>query len=444
MKQILLGVVALGAGFILAATAEARGPGGPGGRSGGGMSNMSAGVRNFNSGGAASSFKSGGFSSNLSSRAMTQNSGTFQNNITSRINRGPVNSNITNRVNNVGGGIGFNRDAVSNKFVPKNGNTGVFGNATKINDKVLDPRVTTRPSDLLGKRGKLNDKLLDLRVTTRPSDLFGKNGSKLGDVLSKNGKLKDVVTKSGRLNDVLKNGRLNDVVKNSRLSDRLNTKLSDKITSKLGSGFLKHAHNHHHHHHHHNDWWCHKDFWCHNDYWGHAWYFDWCFPWYGPDWCWDYYPEVIIDYYPVYVSQPVVTAVATSVDLEFVSVEILDVGEPAKKLGPRFLVTVRNVGTALVEGGIVRLAAGRELNPAAFEKPVEATAPVAPLVPGQTMAVEIRLPLDAMTMNRTAEGKPAPFEALAAAVEPPQGLTDVKPENNFRLTPRKEITLAGF
>jgi hypothetical protein len=65
IKQILFGLLVLGTGLTLAATAEGRGPGGSGGRSGGGMSNMSSGVRNFNSGGAASSFKTGGFSGNL-------------------------------------------------------------------------------------------------------------------------------------------------------------------------------------------------------------------------------------------------------------------------------------------------------------------------------------------------------------------------------------------
>ncbi len=360
MKQILLGVVATFAGLALADSAEARGPGG---QSGGGssMSNKSAGVRNFNNGGATSA-RNFGSSSNLGGG-----------NLSSRVMTPKVNSNsVTSRVGNVGNGIGFNRDKIaSNKVESKIGN-----------NKVLDPRVTTRPGDLFGKNGKLNDKVLDPRLTTRPSDILGKGKKpgKLGDVLGKTGGLKDVIKNNGKLSDKL-NGKLSDKLKGKlngkfaeQFQDKLNTKLSDKISTKLGKNFLKHAHHgHHHHHHHHNDWWCHKDFWCHKDYSCHSWYFDWCFPWYGPDWCWDYYPEVIIDTYPVYIESAGCDRVETIVDLELVGVELLDVGEPARKLGPRFRVTARNVGTALVENAIVRIAAGRDLNPAAFEKPIEAT-----------------------------------------------------------------------
>ena len=439
MKQILLSVVAIFVGLAIAGSADARGPGGFGVQSGGGtMSNKSAGVRNFNSGGATSA------------RNFSQSSGFNSGNLSSRVASPKVTSNsVTSR----GNGIGFNRDKVlSNKFESKVNNTGVFGKSGKFDNKALDPRVTTRPGDLFGKNGKLNDKVLDPRVTTRPSDLFGKgkNAGKLGDVLGKNGGLKDVIKNNGKLSDKL-NGKLSDKM-NGKLNgkfadkfhDKLNTKFSDKISTKLGKNFFKHGHHgHHHHHHHHNDWWCHKDFWSHKDYSCHSLYFDWCFPWYGPDWCWDYYPEVIIDTYPVYISEPVVI-VETIVDLELVRVELLDVGEPARKLGPRFRVTARNVGTALVENAIVRIAAGRELDPAAFAKPIEATASFAVVTPGETVAVEVRLPLEAMTMNRTSEGTPAPFEALAAAVEPPPTLTDANPKNNFSLTPRKEIKLAGF
>ncbi len=350
-------------------------------------------------------------------------------------------SSVTSRVGNFGNGVGFNRDKIaSNKVESKIGN-----------NKVLDPRGTTRPGDLLGKNGKLNNKVLDPRVTTRPSDILGKgkNTGKLGDVLGKTGGLKDVIKNNGKLSDKL-NGKLSDKMNGKlngkfadKFTEKLNTKFSDKISTKLGKNFLKHAHHGHHHHHHHNDWWCHKDFWCHKDYSCHSWYFDWCFPWYGPDWCWDYYPDVIIDAYPVYIGEPVVIVEAI-VDLELVGVELLDVGEQARKFGPRFRVTVRNVGTALVESATARLAAGRELNAASFQKPIESTATLAALAPGQVTVVEIRLPLEALTINQTAAGKPAPFEGLAAAVEVPPTLTDVNLKNNFSLTSRKEIKLAGF
>ncbi len=116
-------------------------------------------------------------------------------------------------------------------------------------------------------------------------------------------------------------------------------------------------------------------------------------------------------------------------DLQLVAVRFVDPGHPDEKLGPRYRVWFRNNSARpVVEPFNVMLfaATGDRL---AANLP-QAGVRVAAIEAGDVQSVDIRLPIEAMTIGRDAQGKPAPFSTLHVLVDANQAITEVNRTNN--------------
>ena len=184
-----------------------------------------------------------------------------------------------------------------------------------------------------------------------------------------------------------------------------------------------------------------------------AWSWHWHCPAYWdprPIWCrpviYDPCPTWVYWETPVFVPLPVVTS-GTWVDLppvvvpdpvfdlQLVAVRFVDPGHPEEKLGPRYRVWFRNNSARpVVQPFNVMLFAanGDRLTTNLPQAGVRVTA----IEAGDVQSVDIRLPVEALSMGRDAQGKPAPFSTLHALVDADQAVTEANRTNNgARLAP---------
>jgi hypothetical protein len=199
---------------------------------------------------------------------------------------------------------------------------------------------------------------------------------------------------------------------------------------------------------------------------GPCWYPHWN-PWVA--WSWHYHchpiwdprpiwsrPVIYDPYYdwvywqtPVWVSLPAVQCgtwvdvqrpvfdVAQN-DLQLLAVRFVDPGHPEEKLGPRYRVWFRNNGNQSIETPFnVMLFAGNDdkLNADLPRSGVRVKA----IEAGDTQSVDIRLPIEAATLWRDAEGKAAPFQVLHVMVDADREIVDAVPTNNGAAIQRDEV-----
>jgi hypothetical protein len=140
----------------------------------------------------------------------------------------------------------------------------------------------------------------------------------------------------------------------------------------------------------------------------------------------------------VVVGKPV--GVAKAIDLELVGLQLVDNGDIAEQIGPRYRVWVRNNGSTAVhtEFKIAILAAdGEQPKP---ESP-NVTGRVSSIEAGQTIAIDLRLPLAALVMSRDTHGNPAPFSKLFVWIDSAQEIKESSETNNATMMARGEIPL---
>jgi hypothetical protein len=122
---------------------------------------------------------------------------------------------------------------------------------------------------------------------------------------------------------------------------------------------------------------------------------------------------------------------AVGVDLELFDVRIVDSGDPARKLGPRYRVVFRNLGTAPAANFQIMLMASQDGTPST-EAPM-ATAEVEALAPGETRSVDVRLP-----MNDGLAAMPTLIVAIDSAVQ----VAETDEQNNVAVLERAKIAMA--
>ncbi|MEN6451135.1 MAG: hypothetical protein ABFC96_11645 [Thermoguttaceae bacterium] len=167
----------------------------------------------------------------------------------------------------------------------------------------------------------------------------------------------------------------------------------------------------------------------------------WCRPiFYSPSPVWVYWATPVWTPLPVVASgtwvdlSPVAVAPGLA-DLQLVAVRFVDPGHPEEKLGPRYRVWFRNNSAAPVTQPFnVMLFASNDqrLAPNLPQAGVRVTAVEA----GDTQSVDIRLPVEVYTMNRDAQGHPAPFSTLHVLVDANREVAETTMANNgARLSP---------
>ena len=139
--------------------------------------------------------------------------------------------------------------------------------------------------------------------------------------------------------------------------------------------------------------------------------------------------------------QPVVQAVAVepqaaalpaNIDLELIDLQLMDAGDAARNLGPRYRVIYRNAGGLAAGNFQVLLMASRDGSIDA-EYPI-ATAEVAGLNGGETSQVDVRLP---------AAAQAADMAALIVAVDRALQVDDVNRDNNAAVIDRAALQVAA-
>ncbi len=125
-------------------------------------------------------------------------------------------------------------------------------------------------------------------------------------------------------------------------------------------------------------------------------------------------------------------------DLQLLAVRMVDPGHPEEKLGPRYRVWFRNNSPKpIIEPFSVMLFAGNDKR---FGDDLpRGGVRVTSIEAGDTQSVDIRLPIEVYTMNRDAQGQPAPFEFLHFFVDANREVNDVNLANNGAVVPRDEM-----
>jgi hypothetical protein len=154
------------------------------------------------------------------------------------------------------------------------------------------------------------------------------------------------------------------------------------------------------------------------------------------------------DHYPVHfwfggnfgvVGTDVVnTGVAVGgIDVEFTKIAQLDAGDPAKNLAPAYRVWFHNNSTVDINQpfDVSLLAANDEK---LSEGLPSASVRVDSLAADETLSVDIRLPIAAMTMG-TADGQPAPYAYVHTIIDSQNELVETNKTNNLSVDGSDDI-----
>ena len=153
------------------------------------------------------------------------------------------------------------------------------------------------------------------------------------------------------------------------------------------------------------------------------------------------YPQPYPVAVPVPVAPPIVTTIpqgganlVDGVNLQSVDVRMVDNGDTARQLGPRFRVVIGNRGKQAAGNFQVLAIAAKE---AKFTADLPATmVEVEGIAPGQVAKLDVRLPIRAMTMI---EGQP--YNILAVMVDSKKLIEETAEQDNSGLMERAKIEL---
>ena len=135
---------------------------------------------------------------------------------------------------------------------------------------------------------------------------------------------------------------------------------------------------------------------------------------------------------------PEAAAASIGNDVELLEVRFVSAGDA--KQGPMYRLRVRNNGKADVKQAFnVMLTASLGREPTK-ESP-QAAVKVQGIKAGESINVDVRLPMAAMRMGKNSEGKVLPFAFLFALVDADDALRDRTPDNNLMVMSRLEIAV---
>jgi hypothetical protein len=146
-----------------------------------------------------------------------------------------------------------------------------------------------------------------------------------------------------------------------------------------------------------------------------------------------YYALAYGGYYPVQT---------VAVDVELVDVRQIDAGDVQQQLGPAYRVTFHNNSAVDINSAFSVGAMASTSRRLSKEFPM-ATVQVPGIKAGATMAVDIRLPLDAQRMGVNYMGQNVPFAYLYVVVDSSNQLNDVNRNNNSTFQGRVDIPMAS-
>ncbi|HEX3999107.1 MAG TPA: hypothetical protein VHX65_11195 [Pirellulales bacterium] len=133
--------------------------------------------------------------------------------------------------------------------------------------------------------------------------------------------------------------------------------------------------------------------------------------------------------------------VAGGIDVEFSSVRQLDAGDPSKNLAPAYRVWFHNNSDVDINQAFdVAILASNDQT-LTTNLPYAAVR-VDGMAADETMFVDIRLPIEAMSMA-TVDGQPAAFTYLHTIIDSQNELVETNKANNFAVYARQDIPMLG-
>jgi len=133
--------------------------------------------------------------------------------------------------------------------------------------------------------------------------------------------------------------------------------------------------------------------------------------------------------------------VETGIDVEFTSIRQLDAGDPATNQAPAYRVWFHNNSDVDINQPFdVAILGSNDL--ALSENLPYAAVRVDGMAAGETRSVDIRLPIEAMTMG-TADGGTAPYKYVHAIVDSQNELVETNKANNIAVFLKKDIPMLG-
>jgi hypothetical protein len=140
---------------------------------------------------------------------------------------------------------------------------------------------------------------------------------------------------------------------------------------------------------------------------------------------------------PAAQSQKTESTSGKAFDIELLEVRLIDAGSFERKAGPRYRLSYRNNGQVESPKFLVTVAvdAGEKLTETAEIVTVEAVG----VKPGKTQSVDVRMPVEVLTMAMAKDGRFVPFKLLAAIVDSDDSLEETNEDNNLMVLSRDAI-----
>jgi CARDB protein len=133
-------------------------------------------------------------------------------------------------------------------------------------------------------------------------------------------------------------------------------------------------------------------------------------------------------------------AIESDADLELIDVRMVDAGKETTN-GPRFKVTVRNVGKRALDAFLVSLVACKDAQ--IDSTSVHASTTVDKLAAGDEATVEVAFAANSLYLGSNAGGNKAGFNTLIADVDSDERVSEGNEENNLALLDLTEIKLVS-
>jgi hypothetical protein len=127
-------------------------------------------------------------------------------------------------------------------------------------------------------------------------------------------------------------------------------------------------------------------------------------------------------------------------DLELLGVSLLDGGSDEELIGPKYRVMIRNNGKVAVSDEFTVTLSAANSDQLAEDLPFNSKV-IRGIEAGQTLAVDIRLPFEAMEMNTDKDGDAAAFSHLLVQVDSDNDIEETTKENNDGAVERTQVAV---
>jgi hypothetical protein len=367
-------------------------------------------------------------------------------------NGGQSRSNFKSNSGNI---MSSNKFQVAQRQTNTNSNLNINKNIAKFNPIGNNFNTGIKKSDLGIKNSIGLNGNTGIAGQIKNQKIQPRNPANTGNVIKNSGiKMSDLV-KTGKNQGIGLNGIVNKIGQVNGIHNSM---------KKIDPGFSKGNFHFHNNHCHSNFWW---DSYCNHHHCHTCW--DPCYTCYTPICT----PCQYVVEYPVYVpvtvavpveqqvivnasTQQVVPAsvqqpmadgapaeqiatppAAGGADLSVEDIKVLDVGDPAKSLGPMFRVTMKNNGAApAVKFGLGLFAS---LNDKPGDKMVSGGVEIEGLAGGEVKEFDVRMPIEALSIKADEKAAGEVFKFIFAVADPANTVTETEKKNNIKGMARDSI-----